>query len=46
MASKKALRICILDPKFEALTLRSMASHGLECQSRHLDPEEIEEWEL
>ena len=43
MASKKALRICILDPKFEALTLSSMASNGLECQSRHLDPEEIEE---
>lgn len=42
MASKKALRICILDPNFEALTLRSMASNGLECQSRHLDPEEIE----
>lgn len=43
MVSKKALRICILDPKFEALTLSSMASNGLECQSRHLDPEEIEE---
>lgn len=43
MESKKALRICILDPKFEALTLSSMASSGLECQSRHLDPEEIEE---
>mgnify|MGYP006272591305 FL=1 len=43
MVSKKAIRICILDPNFEALTLSSMASNGLECQSRHLDPEEIEE---
>ena len=43
MESKREIRICILDTKFEARILELLSDLGLECHSRYLDPEEIEE---